>query len=512
MSKYTTLLLLSLFTATLSAQDGPIEDYIANYYQMLNNLGDASLPLRDRRMFRSELLNQYFLFEGSMIWNELRPEGSRYIPPREYLDLVLTDFPEGVSFSFGQLEVLNVLPKGGNLNAEIRLTATVNTAEEVLGPFPLKFILSIREYSPTGVIARIRSIDKYLPEEPVPEKTEPVTTQEAPPENTEEPEVVASPEPGVSDQELSESFLAPVEAAGSRRKTDIPPMVLVYGGTFQMGAQNGGIDNRPVHTIRVDDFYIGKLEVTFKEFAQFTDATDYVTDAERRDSSQLVKQGFWGFQAGVNWRHDETGQIRSVTELLHPVIHVSWNDAIAYCNWLSEQHDLQPVYTILQDGVKVNWNANGYRLPTEAEWEYAARDGGREVRWSGLEAPNKSYNSSLQLIGNYCDRSCVFPWKKRLYSDDYALSAPVGAYQPNDLGIYDMSGNVQEWCWDYYETDFYARSPAINPTGPLSGAFKVLRGGSWGSPSEELECTHRKFEHPDRTSAAIGFRLCRNAQ
>ncbi len=108
-----------------------------------------------------------------MIWNELRPEGSRYIPPREYLDLVLTDFPEGVSFSFGQLEVLNVLPKGGNLNAEIRLTATVNTAEEVLGPFPLKFILSIREYSPTGVIARIRSIDKYLPEEPVQKKQSP---------------------------------------------------------------------------------------------------------------------------------------------------------------------------------------------------------------------------------------------------------------------------------------------------------------------------------------------------
>lgn len=500
MSKYTTLLLLSLFTATLSAQDGPIEDYIANYYQMLNNLGDASLPLRDRRMFRSELLNQYFLFEGSMIWNELRPEGSRYIPPREYLDLVLTDFPEGVSFSFGQLEVLNVLPKGGNLNAEIRLTATVNTAEEVLGPFPLKFILSIREYSPTGVIARIRSIDKYLPEEPVPEKTEPVTTQEAPPENADEPEVVASPE-------SSPSFSDQVEVVGSEKKTDSPLMVLVGGGTFQMGAQNRKIDNRPVHTIRVDDFYIGKLEVTFSEFSKFIESTDYVTDAERRDTSQIAKQGFWGFQVGVNWRHDEAGQIRSVTKLLHPVIHVSWNDAIAYCNWLSEQHDLQPVYTILQDGVKANWNANGYRLPTEAEWEYAARDGGEDVRYSGA-----SYNSIVQGIGNYCDRSCIFPWKKKIHSDDHIMSAPVGAYQPNDLGIYDMSGNVQEWCWDYYETDFYARSPAINPIGPLSGAFKVLRGGSWGSPPEELECTHRKFEYPDRTSATIGFRLCRNAQ
>ncbi|MEQ8702814.1 MAG: formylglycine-generating enzyme family protein [Phaeodactylibacter sp.] len=507
MSKFSTLLLVFCFTATLKAQDGPIEDYIANYYQMLNNLGDASLPLRDRRMFRSELLNQYFLFEGSMIWNELRPEGSRYIPPREYLDLVLTDFPEGVSFSIGQLEVLNVLPKGGNLNAEIRLTATVNTAEEVLGPFPLKFILSIREYSPTGVIARIRSIDKYLPEEPVPEKTEPVATQEAPPENTDEPEVVASPEPGVSDQELSESVLVPVETVGDRKPTDSTPMVLVYGGTFQMGAQDKNIDNRPVHTIRLDDFYIGKFEVTFSEFSQFMESTDYVTDAEQRDTSQLVKQGFWGFHAGVNWRHDETGQIRSATKLLHPVIHVSWNDAIAYCNWLSEQHDLQPVYTILQDGVKANWNANGYRLPTEAEWEYAARDEGEDVRWSGT-----SYSSNMAVIANFCDRSCVFPWKKRLYSDDYALSAPVGMYRSNDLGVHDMSGNVQEWCWDYYETDFYARSPAINPIGPLNGEFKLLRGGSWGSTMEEVECAHRKFEYPDRTSATIGFRLCRNAK
>lgn len=512
MSKFSTLLLVFCFTATLKAQDGPIEDYIANYYQMLNNLGDASLPLKDRRMFRSELLNQYFLFEGSMVWNELRPEGSRYIPPREYLDLILTDFPEGISFRYDQLEVLNVLPKGGNLNAEIHLTATVETGEKVMGPFPLRFILSIREYSPTGVIARIRSVDEYLPEETVPEITEPEATPEAPPENTEELDVLASPEQGVSGQELSESFLAPVEAAGGRRKTDVPAMVLVYRGTFQMGAQNENIDNRPVHTVRVDDFYIGKFEVTFKEFADFTDATDYVTDAERRNSSQLVKQGFWGWQAGVNWRHNETGQIRSATKLLHPVIHVSWNDAIAYCNWLSEQHELEPVYTILQDRVKVNWNANGYRLPTEAEWEYAARDGGREVRWSGLEAPNKFDNSSLPLIGNYCDRSCVFRWKKRLYSDDYALSAPVGAYRANDLGIYDMSGNVAEWCWDYYETEFYARSPAINPKGPLNGEFKVLRGGSWGSTAEELECAHRKFEYPNRSSATIGFRLCRNAE
>ncbi len=132
-----------------------------------------------------------------------------------------------------------------------------------------------------------------------------------------------------------------------------------------MGAQNRKIDNRPVHTIRVDDFYIGKLEVTFSEFSKFIESTDYVTDAERRDTSQIAKQGFWGFQAGVNWRHDEAGQIRSVTKLLHPVIHVSWNDAIAYCNWLSEQHGLQPVYDIVEAKVKANWNANGYRLPTE---------------------------------------------------------------------------------------------------------------------------------------------------
>ncbi|MCR9098991.1 MAG: formylglycine-generating enzyme family protein [bacterium] len=505
MSKFSTLLLVFCFTATLKAQDGPIEDYIANYYQMLNNLGDASLPLKDRRMFRSELLNQYFLFEGSMVWNELRPEGSRYIPPREYLDLILTDFPEGISFRYDQLEVLNVLPKGGNLNAEIRLTATVATGEKVMGPFPLRFILSIREYSPTGVIARIRSVDEYLPEETVPEITEPEATTE----NTEELEVLASPEQSVSGQELSEPVSAPVEISGDRKPTDNTPMVLVYGGTFQMGAQDKNIDNRPVHTVRVDDFYIGKFEVTFSEFSQFIESTDYVTVAEQRDTSQLVKQGFWGFQAGVNWRHDEKGQVRPATKLLHPVIHVSWNDAIAYCNWLSKQHGLQPVYTILQDGVKANWNANGYRLPTEAEWEYAARDGGEDVRWGGAETSNLY---SLPGVGNYCDRECDFTWKMRRYSDNHSFSAPVGFYKPTTLGIYDMSGNVEEWCWDYYETEFYEHSPPINPRGPLRGNFKVLRGGSWAGTFEELECTTRHFSAPDMTSAKTGFRLCRNAK
>ena len=190
-------------------------------------------------------------------------------------------------------------------------------------------------------------------------------------------------------------------------------MVYVKGGWFEMGSNNGGSEEKPVHRVYVDDFYISKYEVTFAEYDRFCEATG-------------------------RSKPDDMGWGRGNRS----VIFVSWYDAVEYCNWLSRQ------------------TGKHYRLPTEAEWEYAARGGNksRGYKYSGSD----NINRVAWYDGNSNDRT-----------------HPVGTKQPNELGIYDMSGNLWEWCSDWYDSDYYSRSPERNPKGPTSGNSRVLRGGSW---------------------------------
>ncbi|WP_282783770.1 formylglycine-generating enzyme family protein [Phaeodactylibacter xiamenensis] len=506
MIRYSPLFLMLFITVALNAQDGPIKDYIANYYEMLNNLGDADLPLRDRRMFRSELLDQYFLFEGSMVWNELRPEGSRYIPPREYLDLIITDFPNGIVFRYDQLEVLSMLPEGGNLNAEIRLTAFASTGKETMGPFPLRFVLSIREYSSTGIIARIKSIDRFQQEMVTLPLNDPDSSLTIPP-------ILPGAPSSVSDEKPVENDTTPVQPQvdspdpSLRAVANIESsMAYIVGGIFSMGDENREENRSPIHLVSLNSFYIGRFEITIGEFNQFVEETGYITYAEKQGKSKIVQEEFWTEAEGINWRHDETGKPRPSLKSFYPVIHISWYDAINYCNWLSRQHGFQTVYTISQDSVAANWDANGYRLPTEAEWEFAARSRGEDIRWAGITHPY-----GLRAYANFCDRNCNFFWGKKRYDDGATLTARVGSYYSNALKLHDMSGNVAEWCWDRYDPKYYRESTDNNPTGPFTGDFRVVRGGSWGSHMKEVECTYRNFEYPNQTSATIGFRLCRNA-
>ncbi len=141
---------------------------------------------------------------------------------------------------------------------------------------------------------------------------------------------------------------------------------------------------------------------------------------------------------------------------------MSWYGAVEYCNWLSAQDGYDPCYTVNGTSVTCNWNADGYRLPTEAEWEYAAKGGDLH------EGFTYSGDEVMANVGWYAGNSAGY-------------THPVANRKPNGKGLYDMSGNVWEWCWDWYDEDYYDVSPQWNPTGASNGTYKLRRGGSWMS-------------------------------
>lgn len=262
--------------------------------------------------------------------------------------------------------------------------------------------------------------------------------------------------------------------ANAHKKTDTGiEMAFVQGGTFTMGCTyEQGSDcfdsENPYHQVTVSDFYIGKYEVTVKQFSAFIEATNYSTDADKNGGSYIWNSSEWKLTSGVNWRCDAQGIARNVSEYNHPVIHVSWNDAVAYCNWLSSM------------------TGKTYRLPTEAEWEYAARGGkqGNGYKYSGSNT-----------IGNVA-------W----YSENSGSSThTVGTNQANELGVFDMSGNVWEWCSDWYGS--YSSSSQTNPAGPSTGSYRVLRGGSWFNGARFCRVSFRDYYSPVYRGNDCGFRL-----
>jgi formylglycine-generating enzyme required for sulfatase activity len=230
-------------------------------------------------------------------------------------------------------------------------------------------------------------------------------------------------------------------------------MVFVKGGTFQMGSNSGDSDENPVHTVTVSDFYIGKYEVTQKE---------------------------WKEVMGNNRKGDNL-----------PVEQVSWYDAVEFCNKKSRKEGLTPCYSGSGKNITCNFNANGYRLPTEAEWEYAAR-GGNKSR-------NYKYSGS-NTIGDVA-------WYQ---SNSGSKTHPVGKKQANELGLYDMSGNVWEWCWDWYGN--YSSSSQTNPRGASYGSNRVFRGGSWYYNAFSCRVADRLNRNPGSSGNFIGFRLVRDSQ
>ena len=269
--------------------------------------------------------------------------------------------------------------------------------------------------------------------------------------------------------------------------------VRLPAGEFMMGAANwraygsAGRFEQPQHRVQISEpFYLATHEVTRGDFQSFVAATDYRTEAERdgqgangldRSSGAVVRR------PEFVWQHpgfEQTSQ--------HPVVCVSWNDARAYCYWLAEQ--------------------TGYaiRLPTEAEWEYACRSGGTDLFSTGASP------QSLWGNANLADRSLqrVFPaadWAAA-WNDGHPFTAPVGLYAPNAFGLYDMHGNVGEWCADWYDGNYYSRSPSKDPTGPRRGAgYHVVRGGSWYNHALACRASNRHDGVPTARSQTNGFRV-----
>jgi len=270
-----------------------------------------------------------------------------------------------------------------------------------------------------------------------------------------------------------------------------PEVIFIKGGKFIMGSNSGqGVDKRNIkHKIILYDFYLGKYEVTVKEFSLFVKETNYITDAEKKDSSLAFVNGKWGKHKGVNWRYDATGAIRLLKDYNHPVVHVSWNDANAYCQWLSKR------------------SGKNYRLPTEVEWEFAARNRGKDIIYSwgngnptGKNGGNVADDALLKLAPD------AKGWKG--VNDEFPFTSPVGSFNPNELGLYDMTGNVWEWCNNWFDENYYGESTIKNPFEPSSGNVKSFRGGCWFSDEEYSIITFHKFgNYPDQSYGDFGFRI-----
>ncbi len=253
--------------------------------------------------------------------------------------------------------------------------------------------------------------------------------------------------------------------------------ILIKGGSFQMGSQDSEpwrSQDETQHTVTVSDFYISPYELTQAEYQRIT--------GENPSSF-----------SGENL----------------PVENISWMDAVSYCNARSEQEGLTPVYTI--DGQNVTWNreADGYRLPTEAEWEYACR--------AGTTTPFNTENSPsadevnyyghypYEIEGNYFSQGNL-DTKPGQYRE---TTVEVGSFSPNSFGLYDMHGNVSEWVWDYYGS--YSAEEQTDPTGPKTGSLRVYRGGGWNDFAKNMRSAYRATLEQDHSSFNIGIRLVRNA-
>ena len=250
-------------------------------------------------------------------------------------------------------------------------------------------------------------------------------------------------------------------ASPQKAGRDGAPMVLIPAGEFQMGSSDGDGDESPVHTVYLDAFYMDMYEVTNQQYTRFLNQYG-------RDSEDSGKKLVWiGDQCSRIEKVGNAYRSRSGYEN-HAVVYVSWYGAVEYAHFY------------------------GKRLPTAAEWEKAARGGlvGKRYPWG---------DSISHDDANYHGASSKDEWKG---------TSPVGSFPPNGYGLYDIAGNVGEWCADWYDKDYYSASPRANPGGPGSGYYRVLRGGSWLCNTNALRVANRSICPPSSTSNCHGGFRC----
>jgi sulfatase modifying factor 1 len=294
----------------------------------------------------------------------------------------------------------------------------------------------------------------------------------------------------------------PSEPAPTPARSDAAELVVLAGGRFQMGSDDAYAHEEdgegPVRSVRVDPFRIAARAVSNRQFTEFVDATGYVTSAEQYGVSfvfaGLLPDDFpptravagatwWREVPGACWRHPDGERSTLDGRAEHPVVHVSWDDALAYCRW------------------------SGLRLPTEAEWECAARGGldGMRFPWGNMLRPGGEHRMNVW--------QGEFPAHNTL-ADGYLGTAPVDAFAPNGFGLHNMTGNVWEWTADWFSSTWHRDGPRENPTGPPSGDRRVLRGGSYlchASYCNRYRVSARMANTPDSCTGNIGFRCARDA-
>jgi formylglycine-generating enzyme len=331
-----------------------------------------------------------------------------------------------------------------------------------------------------------------------------------------------------------ESVHIEVKAAPSPTRPHIEGMVWIPGGKFLMGSYSGMPNEQPAHEVELDGYYLDETEVTNAQFRRFVEATGYVTVAERPLSAEELAQipaeqrpkgapkfgsilfqktdgpvplnqpVWWRMEFEANWRQPGGPGTSIEGKDAHPVVCVTWDDAVAYAKWA------------------------GKRLPTEAEWEYAARGGleGRKYEWGNEPLPAEEGSQPGEWRCNIWQGS--FPYKD-IATDGHSGTAPVKSYRPNGYGLHDMTGNVWELCHDHFGADFYARTEPRNPQGPATPSgtqngtdVHVMRGASWRihrsygpSPSPgappilEFRVSTRNEAATDTATNDVGFRCAK---
>jgi formylglycine-generating enzyme len=328
----------------------------------------------------------------------------------------------------------------------------------------------------------------------------PDTSNETPPSAGPQPDR-SVPAPCCTATRQASSPQPPSSPARPKRGRTTAGLILLAGGRFLMGTDEAqgypGDGEGPVRPVRVSPFWIDDTAVPNAHFAEFVEASGYVTEAERFGWSFVfagllpadfpptggVAQAPWWRQVhGADWRHPEGPHSSLAERMHHPVVHVSWNDALAFCRWA------------------------GKRLCTEAEWEYAARGGLVQKRfpWGEELTPDGEHRMNVW--------QGVFPSKNTL-DDGYYGTAPVNAFAPNGYGLYSMTGNVWEWCADWFSTTHPSVRERRNPKGPPCGSQRVMRGGSYlchPSYCYRYRVAARSANTPESSTGNLGFRCARD--
>jgi formylglycine-generating enzyme required for sulfatase activity len=318
-------------------------------------------------------------------------------------------------------------------------------------------------------------------------------------------------------------------------------MRLIKGGVFTMGDLfgEGQDDETPIHEVQIEDFYLAQYHVTVEQFTRFIEKTGYKTSAESEINAEKQQQlyasavsgklsptemqalterflkfggTFWwdsdrsgfDFDGEINWKNPGFQQAND-----HPVICVSWDDAAHYCNWLSEKVGLPLAYNVSTGemlGVDGNITVDttqvrGYRLPTEAEWEYAASEGGKKVRFGNGQDIARSGEMNFDASRGEFPYLETGAYRKK--------TTPVGHFPPNQLGLYEMSGNAWEWCSD--SPADYTDNLQINPY-QVEGILRAARGGRWGGDADGLRIAKRLDWEKNNRCNNIGIRIARSIE